>query len=62
MDPNRRLAELNKPRNRAGAQHFIDCIIRDEKPLSDGSDSCKDVIIIEDLLKKAMERENLVGA
>jgi len=39
------------------AQHFIDCILRDERPLSDGSDSYKDIAIIEDLLKKAMEKE-----
>jgi len=33
------------------AQHFIDCIIEDKEPLSNGLDSYKDIVIAEDILK-----------
>jgi len=33
------------------AQHFVECIIEDKEPLSNGLDSYKDIVIIEDLLK-----------
>ncbi|RLI05908.1 hypothetical protein DRO22_02135 [Candidatus Bathyarchaeota archaeon] len=33
------------------AQHFINCIIEDKDPLSNGLDSYKDIVIAEDILK-----------
>lgn len=33
------------------AQHFVDCIIEDKEPLSNGLDSYKDIVIVEDILK-----------
>jgi len=37
------------------AQHFIDCIIKDKEPLSDGLDSYKDIVIAEDILKTMLK-------
>ena len=33
------------------AQHFVECIIEDKEPLSNGLDSYKDIVIVEDILK-----------
>jgi predicted dehydrogenase len=40
-------------------QHFIDCIINDEKPISDGTDSYKDLVIVESLVKGTMENKRI---
>lgn len=37
------------------AQHFIDCIIEDKEPISGGADSYRDIVIIESILKSAVE-------
>lgn len=37
------------------AQHFIKCIVEDKSPRSDGKDSLKDMIIIEEIYKSFLE-------
>lgn len=37
------------------AQHFVDCIIADEEPVSSGADSYRDIAIIESILKATIE-------
>jgi len=37
------------------AQHFVDCVSENKEPVSNGLDSYKDIIIIESILKSAIE-------
>lgn len=37
------------------AQHFVDCIIEDKEPNSNGADSYRDIVIIESMLKSLMK-------
>lgn len=37
------------------AQHFVDCIVEDREPVSSGFDSYKDIVIVESMLKVAIE-------
>ncbi|RLI34875.1 hypothetical protein DRO55_05960 [Candidatus Bathyarchaeota archaeon] len=37
------------------AQHFVDCIIEDREPISNGADSYKDIAIIESIMKTAIK-------
>jgi predicted dehydrogenase len=41
------------------AQHFVNCIIDDEKPVSDGADSYRDLVIVEALVKATMENKRI---
>ena len=41
------------------AQHFIDCIVEDKEPISSGFDSFKDIVIIESMLKAAIEGKRI---
>ncbi|MDH5439700.1 MAG: Gfo/Idh/MocA family oxidoreductase [Candidatus Bathyarchaeota archaeon] len=41
------------------AQHFIDCIIEDKEPVSGGADSCKDIVIVESMLKAAIQGKRI---
>lgn len=43
----------------AEAEHFIDCIRRDQTPVSDGYDSYKDLVIVEAILKSMGERKTV---
>ena len=36
------------------AQHFVECILEDKKPISDGLDSYRDVVIAEKIVKSAI--------
>jgi len=37
------------------AQHFIDCIVEDKEPISNGADSYKDIVIVESIIRAASE-------
>jgi len=37
------------------ARHFVDCIVEDKEPISSGFDSYKDIVIIESMLKSAVD-------
>lgn len=41
------------------AQHFIDCIIEDKEPVSNGADSYKDIVILEALMKAIIENRRV---
>jgi len=41
------------------AQHFVDCIIEDKEPASDGADSYKDLVVVESMLKAADENRRI---
>ncbi|RJS94198.1 gfo/Idh/MocA family oxidoreductase [Candidatus Bathyarchaeota archaeon] len=37
------------------AQHFVECVIEDKEPLSNGLDSYKDVVIVENILRSVVD-------
>jgi len=39
------------------AQHFVECILGDKEPVSNGLDSYKDVVIVEDILKAMLNEK-----
>jgi len=39
------------------AEHFVNCIIEDKEPLSNGLDSYKDIVIVEDVLKALLNEK-----
>jgi len=44
----------------AEAQHFVDCIVADREPVSSGLDSYKDIVVIESILRSAMEGRRIL--
>ena len=41
------------------AQHFVDCVLEDKEPTSGGADSYRDIVIIESILKSAVENRRI---
>ncbi len=41
------------------AEHFVECIVKDKEPISGGADSYKDIVIIESMIKSAIENKRI---